>query len=98
MLNRGTVPGVDVVEVPATSSETLFSTLLLQRRDQVLRLSDVRLVTQQSLSRIEQRAVLTEQLDVGSHTQVRTTEPDDVTAVVTNALHLSIRQNQRIDQ
>ena len=88
MLDCGTVPRMDVVEVPLSIRQARHASGLLEWRNQILAFPDIGLVAQQTLSIIQRRAVLTEQLDVRGNPDVGTTVPDQVASVVAHALNL----------
>lgn len=88
MLDRRTIPGVDVVEVPATTHEALLAALLLVRHDDLVAQAHVGLIAQKTLSVVQRRSVATEQLDIRRDSDVRTAVPDDVASMVADALNL----------
>lgn len=88
MLDRGAIPAVDDIERSSSLTDLRLPGTLLERGDKA-RIADVRLVTQQALTRSKGRRVLAEQTDIGSHAKMRPGVPDDVPAVVAHRLNLS---------
>ena len=64
MLDRRAVPGMCIVEIPSALAEARIAFFLFEWGNEILRFADVRLVSQQALSGIQWRAVLSEHLDI----------------------------------
>lgn len=94
MLNGCTVPRMNVVEVVFATRQPSLTLLLLVWDDEVVRFTIVSLVRKETLTSVKPWTVVAEDADIRSHTEMWTTEEDDVASVVTYPLHLSRRKVQ----
>ena len=95
MLDRRAIPAVHGVVCLASPRKPHLTSLLLVRNDELFRLSNVRLVSQQFLTRKQWRCEGAKQLDIRRDTKMRSTVPDDVAPVVTHSLNLRSNTRQR---
>jgi len=89
MLDGSTIPGMSIVEIPFALRQTCFPSPFLERRNKIVGLSDVRFIPKQALSREQRRAILAEDFDIRGDAEMWPAVPDDVAAIVTDALHLT---------
>lgn len=98
MLNGCTVPRVNVVEVVFATRQPSLTLFLLVWDDEVVRFTIVSLVREKTLTSVKPWTVVAEDADIRSHTEMRTTEEDDVASVVAYPLHLSKKVQNNIDK
>jgi hypothetical protein len=94
VLDGSSVPGMRVIERLASLRQNILPPHLLHRHDELIGLAYVRLVSEQLLTVIQRRRVLAEEADIRGHSEVRSTEPDQVPSMITHSLHLIAKYNQ----